>query len=130
MINIDVFEIAKWVAALGTVAGVAIGIGKPLYKTLHKLNAYLDQVEHLVQGVNTMLKYRIQRIGERAIRQGWISSSEMATVKSGYESYQKLGGNGEITILVDMVNKLEVRYITLQDLQNGHDPHSEDVEVD
>lgn len=127
MISIDIFEIAKWLGALGVIVGVLLGIGRPLAKVLPKLNEYLDQAVHIEQGVRTMLKYRITKISERALQRGWISSFEKTTVKEGYKAYHALDGNGEITILVELALALETRYVSAEDIRNGHETFCDDA---
>lgn len=115
MINIDIWELAKWSGALTAIAGLTIGLGRPIAKILVKLNKYLSTAQYEDLGVRTILKYRLSVLCPRVINRNWMTPIEAAMIKDGQASYKGLAGNGEIAALVDAALQVPVRHLSYED---------------
>ena len=52
--------------------------------------------------------------GMQYIERGWITQDEYETLKSLYEPYKKLGGNGSGTKIMQEVDKLPIRSVEVR----------------
>jgi hypothetical protein len=52
--------------------------------------------------------------GMQYIERGWITQDEYETMKSLYEPYKKLGGNGSGTKIMQEVEKLPIRSVEVR----------------
>ena len=52
--------------------------------------------------------------GMQYIERGWITKDEYETLKSLYEPYKKLGGNGSGTKIMQEVEKLPIRSVEVR----------------
>lgn len=76
-----------------------------LTDNISQMQAYNTNVGDAVKGI---IHDRIMHNIEGFIERGGITHEELATLKSMYEPYKKLGGNGDVETAFDIASKLPV----------------------
>lgn len=96
------------IAVIGS-SGVASVVVACLQRHWSKKDKEDGRIDALVAAQKVMMVDRVTYLGRGYIKQGYIELSDKKTLREMHTAYKALGGNGDLTTVMDEVNRLEVR---------------------
>lgn len=96
------------IAVVGS-SGVASVVVACLQRHWSKKDREDGRIDALVAAQKVLMIDRVRYLGRAYIRDGHIELADKENIIAMYNAYKELGGNGDLTTVMDEVNRLEVR---------------------
>lgn len=105
-------------ATINLIIGIlGAGIGSGIMMIFHAIlqrrwqlkDRSAEKMDAQTEALKVMMIDRIKFLGKEYIKQHYVSLDDKETLKEMYHAYKRLGGNGHLQMLMDEVDKLEVR---------------------
>lgn len=93
----------------GVGSGIMVIIQMWLQRKWQLEDRSAEKMDAQTEALKVLMVDRIRQRGREYIPSGVISLGDKETLIEMYSSYKALGGNGHLDILMDQIDKLEVR---------------------
>ena len=93
----------------GIGSGIMMIFHSMLQRRWQKNDKAVDQMDAQTEALKVIMIDRVKQLGREYIKQGYILVDDKETIKEMYQSYKRLGGNGQLSTIMGEINKLEVR---------------------
>ena len=90
-------------------SGVASVVVACLQRHWSKKDREDGRIDALVTAQKVMITDRVMTLGREYIKQGFITLGDKNNIRAMHNAYKGLGGNGDLTTVMDEVDRLEVR---------------------
>lgn len=102
---LDIGAIAAWAGAIGAIVACATLFIRPIKKLQAMAKADNEAIKN---GMKIMLRYRLTRECEKAIRRNGMTLRDQANITEMFHAYQILGGNGAAKELYERTMELDI----------------------